>query len=74
MSRDNRPMQVDIGHPKQHQYKAAKRHVVVKTETGWILLCTGTPATREYAGWLTKHVVKCTTCFKKATEATDART
>lgn len=68
-----RPTTVDVGHPLQHQYtSSAKRHVVIKTESGWVLLCTKKPATREHTGFLTKQSINCTTCFKGATEALKA--
>lgn len=57
---------VQIGHPKQHQYKVVgtKRHAVVGSrEDGWTLLCTGGPATREYQGFV--GAVECDGCKKK---------
>lgn len=70
-----RPVTVDVGHAAQHQYKSgAKRHVVVQTESGWVLLCTKKPGTREFTGFLTKQGINCNPCFTEATAAVKAST
>lgn len=55
---------VDVGHARQSQYNpGAKRHAVVgDRESGWTLVCTGGPATREYRGFV--GAVECEKCRK----------
>lgn len=55
----------DVGYSKQKQYQTsrARRHSVKKDDRKlWVTLCEGTPATREYKGWVT--TVNCQACRK----------
>lgn len=59
----------DVGYAKSKQFGAAhaRIHIVQKTEgadpVGYRLLCTGTPGTREYRGFI--GAVACPKCKEK---------
>lgn len=63
----------DVGYSKSKQFGAtnARRHIVQRTEgadpVDFRLLCTGTPGTREYKGFI--GAVQCPQCKEKINDA-----